>query len=282
MPWAKGKILHSKRAAGRFAGAVLAAAVCFGLFGFASLERDRYGAFAAEESGTSQDIAALSASTIGVDMYAALDSIANTRAAAEAEAAAASDTADATDATDYSALVPELVQYPEMSAGCEVYSLTSVLQALGYDADPHEIANEYLPYASEGGSPEEVFNGNPYVVGWGFPPAMVIAGNDYLADQGSDAAFEDATGTPFDLLVAEADAGHPVLVWTTMYFQEPGFATPLASYTIYTLEHCAVILGSNDEGVQVMDPMTGMRTIDYDWMEYLYRMCGTMAVTVEP
>lgn len=32
---------------------------------------------------------------------------------------------------DYSSLVPVLLQYPDIPAGCEIYSLTAVLQALG-------------------------------------------------------------------------------------------------------------------------------------------------------
>lgn len=49
-----------------------------------------------------------------------------------------------------SANVPELFQYPSMPAGCEIYSLAAVLQAMNHDADPDSIVANQLPFDVEG------------------------------------------------------------------------------------------------------------------------------------
>jgi uncharacterized protein YvpB len=183
-------------------------------------------------------------------------------------------------AADYCAAVPEMVQYPEMPAGCEVYSLAAVLRALGYDADPHEIVMNHLPFISLGGSDASAYSGNPYVEGEGLPPAIVRAGNSFLEEAGSDVRFVDVTGSSFEELEALADGGTPVLVWTTMYLEDPGFDSPVTPYTFYPNEHCLVLLGTEGDVVLTMDPMVGYASYDREWFQYLYEQCGSMAVTL--
>ncbi|HIS39546.1 MAG TPA: C39 family peptidase [Candidatus Aphodovivens avistercoris] len=189
---------------------------------------------------------------------------------------------DALPALDYCAHVPELLQYPEMSAGCEVYALTAVLRALGCAADPHVIVAEHLPLASEDDDPAAVYAGDPYSYGEGLPPALVTAGNSYLEQEGLPARFANATGASFEELLAETEAGRPVLVWTTMYFADPGFFEPLPAYTFYNLEHCVVLLGAGENAgtVRCMDPMSGYMEVDAAWFRTLYELCGSMATIV--
>lgn len=182
---------------------------------------------------------------------------------------------------DYCENVPALIQYPDMPAGCEVHSLAAVLQAFGYAADPHVIVAEHLPFQSIDGTAAGAYSGSPYVDGEGLPPAIVAAGNSFLEGAGSPLRFSDVTGTPFDELLAQAESGRPVLVWTTMYLSDPGFGAPLPSYSFYPLEHCVVLLGSNDDGtVRYMDSMSGYANADAAWFQSLYELCGSMAVEV--
>ena len=183
-------------------------------------------------------------------------------------------------ALDRCADVPALIQYPDMPAGCEVYSLTAVLQAYGHDADPYAIADEHLPFESEDGTAAGAYSGSPYGNGEGLPPAIVAAGNSYLEDTGSSLRFSDATGTPFDELLTRAGAGSPVLIWTTMYLTDPGFGAPLPSYSFYPLEHCVVLLGSDGDTVRYMDPMSGYAEADSAWFGTLYELCGSMAAII--
>ncbi len=183
---------------------------------------------------------------------------------------------------DYSSAVPELLQYPEMPAGCEVYSLTAVLQALGFDADPHAIANEHLPYTAADNDPASVYSGSPYANGEGLPPAMVRAGNSYLQQNGSNYRFVDSSGMPLEELANLSNEGFPALAWTTVGQTDPGFAEPLQRYTFYSLEHCVVLLGSNEDGtVRIMDPQIGHTAVDAQAFERIYELCGSMAMTLE-
>ena len=178
--------------------------------------------------------------------------------------------------------VPEMIQYPDMPAGCEVYSLTAVLRSLGLDADPHRVASDYLPFDVVGGFSATAYRGSPYVVGGeGLPPAIVRAGNAFLEDVGLTVRFSDATGSSFEDLESIANEGTPVLVWTTMHVQDPGIASPLPAYSFYYLEHCLVLLGSEGDAVSTMDPMVGFSAYDRASFARVFEQCGSMAVLLD-
>lgn len=108
-----------------------------------------------------------------------------------------------------SANVPELFQYPSMPAGCEVYSLVAVLQAMGHDADPDSIVANQLPFDVEGDDYASAFWGDPYWSGEGMPPAIMAAGNTFLEDVGASNRFANITGADFDELANKASSGTP-------------------------------------------------------------------------
>lgn len=177
-----------------------------------------------------------------------------------------------------SAHVPELFQYPSMPAGCEVYSLAAVITGLGYDPEPDDLVATYLPFDTVDDDYATAFWGDPYSSGEGMPPAIMIAGNAYLEDAGATERFENATGTSFDDLVNQANSGGPVLVWTTLSFEDPQFDEPLEANSFYYLEHCVVLLGTQGDDVCLMDPTQGFATVSYSWFKYLYEQCGSMAL----
>lgn len=179
-----------------------------------------------------------------------------------------------------SASVPELFQYPSMPAGCEIYSLTAVLQAMGHDADPDSIVANQLPFDVEGDDYASAFWGDPYWSGEGMPPAIMAAGNAYLEEAGASERFANITGTDFDELASKASSGTPVLVWTTLDFEDPCFDEPLEANSFYDLEHCVVLLGVEGHRACVMDPMQGYVTVNYGWFKYLYEQCGSMALAI--
>ena len=179
-----------------------------------------------------------------------------------------------------SASVPELFQYPSMPAGCEIYSLTAVLQAMGHDADPDSIVANQLPFDVEGDDYASAFWGDPYWSGEGMPPAIMAAGNAFLEEAGASERFANLTGTDFDELASKASSGTPVLVWTTLDFEDPCFDEPLEANSFYDLEHCVVLLGVEGHRACVMDPTQGYVTVNYDWFKYLYEQCGSMALAI--
>lgn len=180
--------------------------------------------------------------------------------------------------TGISANVPALYQYPSMPAGCEVYSLTAVLTALGVDADPDDIVATYLPFDATDDDYATAFWGDPYSSGEGMPPAIMLTGNAVLQDADTTRRFENATGARFDDLANLANSGSPVLVWTTLSFEDPQFDEPLEANSFYYLEHCVVLLGTQGDDVCLMDPTQGYVTVSYSWFKYLYEQCGSMAL----
>lgn len=179
-----------------------------------------------------------------------------------------------------SASVPELFQYPSMPAGCEVYSLAAVLQAMGHDADPDSIVANQLPFDVEGDDYASAFWGDPYWAGEGMSPAILTAGNAYLEEESASERFANLTGTDFDELATKASSGTPVLVWTTLDFEDPCFDEPLEANSFYDLEHCVVLLGVEGHRACIMDPTQGYVTVNYDWFKYLYEQCGSMALAI--
>ena len=179
-----------------------------------------------------------------------------------------------------SANVPELFQYPSMPAGCEVYSLAAVLQAMGHDADPDSIVANQLPFDVDGDDYASAYWGDPYWAGEGMPPAILAAGNAYLEEEGASERFSNLTGTDFNELASKASSGTPVLVWTTLDFADPCFDEPLEANSFYDLEHCVVLLGVEGHRACIMDPTQGYVTVNYDWFKYLYEQCGSMALAI--
>lgn len=179
-----------------------------------------------------------------------------------------------------SANVPELFQYPSMPAGCEVYSLAAVLQAMGHDADPDSIVANQLPFDVEGDDYASAYWGDPYWAGEGMPPAILAAGNAYLEEEGASERFSNLTGADFDELASKVSSGTPVLVWTTLDFEDPCFDEPLQANSFYDLEHCVVLLGVEGHRACIMDPTQGYVTVNYSWFKHLYEQYGSMALAI--
>lgn len=205
---------------------------------------------------------------------------------------ACSDVASAQDVSAQSAVdsrsaaqVGELLQLPEYPAGCEPVSLTIVLRSLGFEADPSEVIEGYLPVDPTSSDYVHEYGGSVYVDGGTMPPAIVTAANAYLADQGDAAdglAARDITGTTYAELLDLVEQGYPVLAWTTMYMGEPQFTGFVQEgYEWYYNEHCVVLYGIEGDEVLVSDPLEGLVRRDAAEFGRLYETCGCMAVVID-
>ncbi len=132
----------------------------------------------------------------------------------ETEEPASSEAEDDQPVDTVSSHVRELLQLPEFPSGCEPTSLTIVLRAMGYDVDIGDMFEGYVPLDATW-TDSTSFLGDPYEGGGCFPPVIVNAANDFLSDHGSTATAMDITGSTFDEVLAIADAGMPVILWTT-------------------------------------------------------------------
>lgn len=193
--------------------------------------------------------------------------------------------ADGGGSTLYSVLfaenVGELLQYPELPAGCESVALVCVLESMGFSLEKTDIVDSYLAIDPTYTARSEYYYGDPFSGGTAFPPAIVAAANRYLVDQGSGYRAIDVSGSTFDGLEKYLDAGYPLLVWTTMYMEEPAFSGDVFDgYAWYFNEHCVVVYGADADTVYVSDPLEGLVERDRETFESIYSACGSMAVVI--
>lgn len=198
----------------------------------------------------------------------------------ETEEPASSEAEDDQPVDTVSSHVRELLQLPEFPSGCEPTSLTIVLRAMGYDVDIEDMFEGYVSLDATW-TDSTSFLGDPYEGGGCFPPVIANAANDFLSDHGSTATAMDITGSTFDEVLAIADAGMPVILWTTMYQEEPSFSgQEIGPYEWYTNEHCVVVYGSEGDEVLVSDPLDGLVKRDRAYFSALFETCGSMAVVI--
>lgn len=123
--------------------------------------------------------------------------------------------------------VPVINQYPELPTGCEITSVTAVLNYLGYKVDKVYMQENYLEDSYNfvridedtrtGPDPYKVFVGNPKDTGFGcYAPVVADTIDKYFISVGSpDRAVnvEDADQSVLELLI---DNGIPVIVWASI------------------------------------------------------------------
>lgn len=115
--------------------------------------------------------------------------------------------------------VTPIEQLPELPTGCEVTTLTTLLQYLGYDVEKTTLADRFLPCAAPGEAAFwESFIGSPYSeTGYGcYAPVIVTTARAFLQSRGSSYEVKNLTGTKFDQLLSYVAEGTPVMVWTSM------------------------------------------------------------------
>ena len=190
-----------------------------------------------------------------------------------------------------------IFQQPELPNGCEVTSLTMVLRYLGYPTEKVPLARQYLPRESvrwENGvvctpDPEQTYVGNPWD-GSGFyilPPGLVNTANHYLRDRGSSYVARDLSGAGERQLIAQLQAGRPVILWATLDYTEAQYVDETwviagtgKTYTPYSNLHCRVLTGVEGELFYVADPIFGVQTVERDVLMNGYRALGSRAMVI--
>lgn len=195
--------------------------------------------------------------------------------------------------------VQNIMQNPELPTGCEVTSLTMLLNYLGYPADKLTMARDYLPKLDfywedgiyHGADFRTTFAGNPeseYSYGC-YAPCIVTTANSYFSANGFDAAACDITGVDFDSLLTDyIDNDKPVLIWitssnlhestlTTIWTTPDGEQLQWRAY-----EHCVVLTGYDKDNqlIYVSDPLYGNTAYDYSTIRQRYNEMGQQAVYI--
>ena len=192
-------------------------------------------------------------------------------------------------------------QMPELPTGCEITSLTMVLNYYGYSVDKMTMALEYLPtlgwndtYYGEDGSlyGNDIYNyfiGNPQSETDGLScgaGAIVTAADSYLADNGNAMKAEDETGAEPEQLYRFVSEGTPVVVWGTIDMEErqtmESWSTEDGREASWAMnDHCMVLIGYNADTVTVADPLEGIVTYDRGQFEASFRSRDNQCVILK-
>ena len=179
-----------------------------------------------------------------------------------------------------------LNQYPELPTGCEITSLTSVLNYYGCDVDKTTMADNYLKKGY--GSFYEMFLGNPREsssFGCMAQP-IVDAANKYFNSNNILMRAENISGSDFDDILKKVSHGNPVVIWNTIGMKQAFESQTLLldgeEYAWIAPEHCVVIIGYdlNKSIVYIMDPMIGNVTRDLETFEQRYESMHSQAMYI--
>ncbi|GAB0170964.1 C39 family peptidase [Lysinibacillus sp. CTST325] len=195
--------------------------------------------------------------------------------------------------------VPVVMQKPELPHGCEITSLTAVLNYYGLDVTKLEMADNYLPKQKIstvdgqrfGPNPAQAFAGNPREKSSGmyvFAAPIVKAAEAVIADKQANLQVTNKSGATQDEILQLVREGVPVVTWVTLDLSEPktksargwiyeGEKEPHAAYMNL---HAVVLTGHLGDKVVVMDPLKGFVTYNVDQFFQSYRELGEQAVAV--
>ncbi len=188
-----------------------------------------------------------------------------------------------------------LPQYPELPTGCEITSLTTVLNYYGYDVSKTTMSDDYLEKSIDKVADFwKVFLGNPRSNGFGcYAQPIVDAANKYLKEKDNKYKAVNSSGTKFEKLLKEVENGNPVIIWSTMYGEkENDLREPYTTYkweidgkTIQWIapEHCMVLIGYDiDRNVAIMsDPQRGIVEYNLETVKARYAAMHSQCVILQ-
>ena len=187
--------------------------------------------------------------------------------------------------------VKYIPQNPGLPNGCEITSLATVLNYLGFGVSKEKLSDDYLPKAPVGkANYYEEFVGDPRSTNaYGCYAAPVIkAANDYLEAVGSDLRAVDRTGSSFQSLLQTVRGGKPVIVWATSYMNsEPEITAEWivdGEYLPWKGNlHCMVLTGYDilQGKVIVSDPLRGIREYDMTTFIKRFKQFYSQAIVIE-
>lgn len=193
--------------------------------------------------------------------------------------------------------VDTVMQKPELPNGCEITSLTAVLNYYGYEATKTEMADVYLPkqpFSSKnnklyGPDPYQAYAGDPRQLKGGFfsfAPPIVEAANLYFDAIGRSSSTADISGSTREQIMEQLDKGIPVVTWITLDLTPPKmnygwYFNDTGEYHSAPVNlHVVVLNGYEDGIVHVMNPLKGQVTYDADSFFNSYDEMGSHAMIV--
>lgn len=190
--------------------------------------------------------------------------------------------------------VAPVMQIPELPTGCEVTSLTMLLNYIGFDVDKLILADEYLPKGEYRKADfNKVFVGDPRSRNAYGCTAGVIAetAENFLRDYDTDNKWQvmDITGSSTEMLYSAVKNGNPVVVWGSINMDEiiEDYVTWTDEETGNTIswvggEHCLLLTGYDmkESLVYVNDPLRGQVSYDMRTFEKRFEELDRNAVII--
>lgn len=181
-----------------------------------------------------------------------------------------------------------ICQYPELPTGCEITSLTMVLNYNGLSAKKGDLSDNYLDKGKVGTVDfRKAFEGDPRDGdSYGcYAPVIIKTANRYLKSHGSKLKAIEITGTDFDSLFDYTDVDIPVMVWCTYELKQGHYSLKWhvdgEDLTWYTPEHCMVLLGKRGNKAITADPASGeIKFYDKNLLKKRYNELYKQAVII--
>lgn len=175
-------------------------------------------------------------------------------------------------------------QLPDFPTGCEVVSLTMVLNYHGIDADVADIVDNYLPKGKLGKTnPEEAFIGSPRKIsGYGiFSKGLAKTCELYT----SSVEAIDITGCTLNEIEYFIRQGYPVIIWVSQDWSLKEKCNTIkyegGSYNWYSGNHCVVISGFDDKNYIIQDPLVGTVKVLKETVKQVFNDRGSKALLIE-
>ncbi|MCQ6276687.1 C39 family peptidase [Bacillus sp. V3B] len=194
--------------------------------------------------------------------------------------------------------VDTVLQYPELPHGCEITSLTAILNYYGYNVSKTEMSDTYLPKQPFKRVGDQLYGANPFKAYAGEPrstegffayaPPIVEAANRYFEDIGEDNRSIDISGSSRQEMMELLDQGIPVVIWVTLDLSQPilseswHFHDSKEYFLAPSNLHSVVLNGYSGNLVHVMDPLKGHISHDANTFFHSYEALGSQALMIEP
>ncbi|WP_217587832.1 C39 family peptidase [Lentibacillus saliphilus] len=194
--------------------------------------------------------------------------------------------------------VPLVMQNPELPNGCEITSLTAVLNYYGIDVSKLTMADSYLNQTEftyqdgrrYGPDPHKAYAGNPRqeVGGWYvFAEPIVEAAHTIIEEENEMLTAINKSGATKEELLSFVKQEIPSVIWVTLDLSPPmkkgGWYMNETNdfHESYTNLHAVVLTGWEDGRVHVMNPLEGQVIYDENAFFKSYDQLGRHAVIVK-
>ncbi|MBQ8568997.1 MAG: C39 family peptidase [Oscillospiraceae bacterium] len=186
-----------------------------------------------------------------------------------------------------------ILQNPDLPTGCEITSLTMLLNHIGFEVDKLVMADHYLPKGEYRNSDfYEVFVGDPrhYSAYGCFSRPIAEAAEEFLDKYDQDSVWEvnNITGCSPDDLYRAIDQGHPVVVWASggmgdIYAGKSWTIEETGKTMVWPAnEHCLLLIGyDKEQGLAYFnDPMVGKVGYSMELFEKRFDQLNNHAVII--